>query len=307
MSFTLSVPGKTFLCGEYIALHGGPCILLATEPRFRLKVSPGKGKSPFHPDSPAGRIYARHANELSDWQFDFQNPYGGGGFGGSTAEFLLLKAFIDLRDTLQTEAQLDLDLRATLSEFRELHSGQDTPPSGADLVGQACGQVTAFERLSGRIQVFSWPFPHLSWALFSTGRKLPSHEHLKTLSLPSTDVLVPAVHQIWEALKLVSEGAFIIGLNDFSRGLASLGLQAPETLQLTQTIKNWPGVRATKGCGAMGADVVFVLYDTRETTRADVLAQAQKLGLQFQADESQLNPGLRKDFQGPAFSVVGVR
>ena len=34
----LSAPGKTFLVGEYVALAGGPSIVLATEPRFELRV-----------------------------------------------------------------------------------------------------------------------------------------------------------------------------------------------------------------------------------------------------------------------------
>lgn len=298
MNFSLSVPGKTFLCGEYVALHGGPCVLLATQPRFRLNVTKGPGKAPafFHPDSPAGRFYKKRENDFSGWQMDFENPYGAGGFGASTAQFLLLKAFAELRDTLQTEAQLDLDLKSTLSDFRDLHSDETVKPSGADLIAQACGQVTAFERRSGRIQVFSWPFPHLSWAIFSTGRKLASHEHLKNLKLDSSENMVAPVHQVWEALRQVSEGSFIVGLNDFARALANSGLQDKQTLEQVQQLRSLPGVRAAKGCGAMGADTLFVLFDRREIKAADVLAHGTKLGLEYRVSEADLSPGLQKDF-----------
>jgi mevalonate kinase len=44
----LSVPGKTFLVGEYVALDGGPSIVLATRPCFEMKISP------FQQDSTQG-------------------------------------------------------------------------------------------------------------------------------------------------------------------------------------------------------------------------------------------------------------
>ncbi len=297
MNFSLSVPGKTFLCGEYVALQGGACLLLATEPRFRLKVSEGGGKPfPFHLASPAGLFYQQNKENFEGYSFEFENPYGAGGFGGSTAEFLLLKAFHDLKATLKTEAQLDLDLKSTLDDFRALHSNLNNPPSGADLVAQACGQITAFERRSGRIQVFSWPFPHLAWALFSTGRKLATHEHLRDLKLPTIEKLEEPVHRVWEALMRVSEGQFVIGLNEFGRLLAQAHLQDPETLKITSAMQKWSGVRVAKGCGAMGVDTIFVLFDVREVHRGDILEKAKNLGLKFRASDSSLSGGLAKDF-----------
>lgn len=286
------------MCGEYVALQGGACLLLATEPRFRLKVTAGgKTVSPFHNDSPAGMFFKKNIAAFEEYSFEFENPYGGGGFGGSTAEFLLLKAFHDLKATLRTESQLDLDLKSTLNDFRSLHSDVNNPPSGADLVAQACGQITAFERRSGKIQVFSWPFPHLSWALFSTGRKLATHDHLRGLKLPSIEHLEEPVHRVWESLMRVSEGQFVIGLNEFATRLADAKLQDPETLKLTGQMQKWNGVRVAKGCGAMGVDTIFVLFDVREVHLPDILAKAKTLNLQFRASEANLSGGLAKDFR----------
>lgn len=298
MKFSLSVPGKTFLCGEYVALQGGACLLLATEPRFRLKVTlGGRAPFPFHMDSPAGQFYKKNIETFESHSFEFENPYGAGGFGGSTAEFLLIKAFHDMKATLQTESQLDLDLKSTLNDFRALHSDVNNPPSGADLVAQACGQVTAFERRSGRIQVFSWPFPHLSWALFSTGRKLATHDHLRGLKLPPVEHLEEPVHRVWESLMRVAEGQFVIGLNEFAARLVEAKLQDPQTVRVTEEMQKWAGVRAAKGCGAMGVDTIFVLFDVRETHFADILKKAQALNLQFRASEANLSSGLTKDFR----------
>lgn len=304
MNYSLSVPGKTFLCGEYVALQGGACLLLATEPRFRLKVTRGgRAPFPFHADSPAGMFYKKHLTAFEGFSFEFENPYGSGGFGGSTAEFLLLKAFHDLKATLQTESQLDLDLKSTLDDFRALHSDVNNPPSGADLVAQACGQITAFERRSGKIQVFSWPFPHLSWALFSTGRKLATHDHLRGLSLPPVEHLEEPVHRVWESLMRVSEGQFVIGLNEFARRLAEAKLQDPETLKITGEMQKITGVRVAKGCGAMGVDTVFVLFDVREVHLADILAKAKSMNLVYRASETNLSAGLTKDFRLEAEAV----
>ena len=92
----LSVPGKTFLLGEYVALDGGPSLLLSTEPRFELRV---RARSrdvalPFHAQSPAGRFFERHADDLAAWEFEFRDPSGGrGGLGASSAQFALMYAF----------------------------------------------------------------------------------------------------------------------------------------------------------------------------------------------------------------------
>lgn len=295
MTISLSLPGKTFLCGEYAALSGGPCILLATEPRFFLRARPSKKmEHPFHPESPAGRYLARHSQNLPPWSFEFENPYGGG-FGASTAEFLLAQAFFQLQDTLTTEAQLDLDIKATLSEFRELHENHACPPSGAEIVGQACGFMTVFERKTGRIQVFGWPFPNLGWMLFSTGRKVPTHDHLASLKAFDFTELGAPVHRVWEALTREEEGNFVVGLHEFYSSLIGKGLQAQETLEITRRINQWPGVRICKGCGALGADVIFLLYDNREATEEDLRRAAEALGLTYRASHRNLTSGLRKE------------
>ena len=60
-TYHLSVPSKTFIVGEYIALKGGPTLILSTNPRFELKAT---SSNPYfsdieklaHPDSPAGKL-----------------------------------------------------------------------------------------------------------------------------------------------------------------------------------------------------------------------------------------------------------
>lgn len=305
ISCSLSVPSKTFLCGEYAALHGGPCVLLATMPRFKLiaKKNDSKvAKNPFHAASPAGMFYESRATELAEWSFAFENPLEQGGFGASTAEYLLLSAFSELHDGLRAEAQLDFDVHASLKAYRDLHQGKSVRPSGADLVAQTCGYVTAFERRSGRIQLFSWPFAHLSFVIFATGRKLATHTHLGGLQeygesgLPTRfEGLDHSSTAVWHAMARVTEGPFVFALNEFAHALAALGLQTVETSKQVVELKKWPGVRVAKGCGAMGSDAILVIFDNRETTLADIKKLGQGMGLKLHATPADLCAGLLND------------
>lgn len=306
MDLTLSVPSKTFLCGEYLALQGGPCILIATEPRFTLRVSvKGPSKisqeseepSPFHPESPAGLFLKSHPELLAQYNFEFGRAPAG--FGGSSAEFLLLSAFEQLKSPLTTEAQLDLDIKKTLSDYGQIFEGQAQKPSGADMVGQAQGLITAFHRKAGRIQNFTWDFGNLGFLIFRTGRKLATHDHLKTLKPETFEDLEASCHQVWEALSNSIENHLIVGLVEFTRLLERKGLQDPETLKVTQKLRALAGVRVAKGSGAMGTDAVLVIYDRREVSSKELIPKAQDQGLEFFADEKSLTRGLRKDhFKG---------
>lgn len=299
MMISLSAPGKTFLCGEYLALNGGPAITIATEPRFRLEVRRGNGQHSFHPDSPAGRYLNEHAADFADFDLRFVNPYGAGGFGGSTAEFLLVRALHQFGPGVWTEHQLDLDVRAAWTAYRELHADVTLKPSGADLVGQACGLLTGFERRSGKIQVFTWPFQNLGFQLFKTSIKVQTHVHLQdfadTARAEKLEVLEPGCQRVWDALRKASEGQFLIGLNEVTRGLESLGLQADEIRPMTEKLRQIPGVRAVKGCGAMGADVILAVFDQREVRRVEVVEAGRALGLVAIASDQDLATGLEKD------------
>lgn len=299
MMISLSAPGKTFLCGEYLALNGGPAIVIASEPRFRLEVRTGQGRHPFHAESPAGRYIAAHPEAFSTFDLKFIDPYKTGGFGGSTAEFLMVRALHQFGPGIWTEHQLDLDVRAAWNAYRELHAGAALPPSGADLVAQACGLVTGFERRTGKIQVFTWPFQNLGFVLFKTAIKLPTHTHLqdfaKAENAERLEVLEPACSRVWDAFKKASEGQFLIGLNEVTRHLEDLGLQAPEVMPCTKALRQVSGIRAAKGCGAMGADVVLVVYDQREIRRHEVLEAGRAQDLIPVASENEIGLGLEKD------------
>lgn len=310
---TLSVPGKTFFCGEYLALLGGSTLLLSTGPRFQLKVDL-RGDRPqtdiFHPKSPAGLYLKQYEEYFSKYHFEFVNPYKVGGFGGSTAEYLLLNAVHQFGEGLWTEHQLDLDVRKALYDYRDLPAESALKPSGADLVAQACGSVTAFERRSGRIEVLSWPFTNLSFVLFSTGNKLPTHTHLPSLTpaaLDTFEALEEPCRQVWDAFVKGSEGQALIGLNEVASTLRKLGLQNENSMKLCNELSLVPGVRAVKGCGAMGSDVILVVFDKREARLSEVVAIGEQAGLTKVATDTDLTYGLEKDLAVHANPIKGLR
>ena len=85
------IPSKTFVLGEYSVLHGGPAILLASEPYFSLRLEEkNENKNPFHPLSPAGKLWELEPL-LKTKSYLFSDPHHGlGGFGASSAEFIAL-------------------------------------------------------------------------------------------------------------------------------------------------------------------------------------------------------------------------
>src|SRR5690606_39000184 len=107
-------PSKTFLLGDYLSLLGGPALLLNTEPRFQgllesiqptVKSSAIADKiqaiEPYpgiHPQSPAGKFLQRHASDFADCNLTFFDPHqGAGGFGASSAQFLMVYALWSLK------------------------------------------------------------------------------------------------------------------------------------------------------------------------------------------------------------------
>lgn len=88
----LSIPGKTFLAGEYLALSGGQALVMSTAPKFELSVrlTTEKNDNPFHPQSPAGKLWLIHQKFLQYYEIEFYDPYACGGFGASSSQFALL-------------------------------------------------------------------------------------------------------------------------------------------------------------------------------------------------------------------------
>ena len=286
---SLSVPGKTFLVGEYLALDGGPSITLATAPCFEGTSSlfGPRSVSGIHESSPAGKFLKSlvPTETAMPEGFEFKDPHAGkGGLGASTAQFAMAYAL-----SRGTEA---VDWRELLSAYREFAwDGQGNPPSGADLVGQWNGGVTYFDARTMDVRKLTWSFDDMGFTLIRTGSKLATHEHLKgAIKAPFAELRAIA-REAFLAFE-TSEGMRLIeAVQAYAHVLGQAGLTANATTDLLGEMRGhhhlfW----AAKGCGAMGADVIVALHDRKRA--GDIEAWATERGLETCGGVDDLSEGL---------------
>ena len=282
--------------GEYLILFGGPALVIATTPRFKLKVFESKKSfHPFHPKSPAGLLLKEQ--NLKNIFFEFSDPYfGSGGMGASSAQFVLIHSYLNLKK--------DMSWQALYKSYRAQSSGVENwrRPSGGDVIAQFMGGISSFHPRLNSLENLSWSFSDLEFSLFKTSQKLATHLHLneerdfqKDLQKPERLSEVSAlVEQASAALKACNSDSFIEAFAAFSKILESLKLVAVPTQKILKALRMHSEVLASKGCGAMGVDVICVLH--RPEHKSLILAEATNLGLKFLANHKQLDSaGFRID------------
>lgn len=248
-------PGKFFLAGEYAALLGGSTLTVAVSPCFVWDQENNQEEVKFHPQSPAGLLSKK---KLLGRILD---PYSGrGGMGLSTAEFL----FQSLQELGPIEGLHDKSsLLSVWRHYRQLHEHLKTIPSGVDLLTQALGGYVVTELSQSKLEkVETWPLSDLDWALLITGEKLKTHEHLtQDFSKLNFTEAIRIAKSVVESFKNKQAAEFVTHLNSWAEWLIRSGLQATHTKNLITKLKLELPIILAKGCGAMGADTVFILFD----------------------------------------------
>ncbi|MBO9666335.1 MAG: hypothetical protein J7501_05930 [Bdellovibrio sp.] len=294
MALVFSIPGKTFLVGEYLALHGGPTLVALSKPCFELKAKKGSGSlGIIHPESPAGKFIAAHSEYFQKFDLEFVDPYQGlGGFGASTAQFLGAYALWLYKEPHLQGMEQVFDYKHLLATYTEFAwNGQGTPPSGADLIGQMKGSLTFFEKRRGMLSVLGWPFEDLEFYLIHTGNKVPTHEHLKTLKEFDSSGLEKAFAKVYESFGPQNSEGLIEGVQAYAAELKTLGFTCEPTLELLEDIRALEGVKAAKGCGALGSDVLFVITGRGQATALENYCQNKKL--KIVSSHRQISSGLQ--------------
>ncbi|MFV8250724.1 hypothetical protein [Bdellovibrio bacteriovorus] len=294
MSLVFSVPGKTFIAGEYLALAEGPTLFFLSQPCFETEIRRGKGDVlGIHQDSPAGVFISKHRGYFRNFDITFRDAYSGkGGFGASTAQFLSVYAMWLYKEAHQMDMEKYLDFKHMLEVYYHVAwNGQGQRPSGADLVAQLKGSMTFFEKRRGMISVASWPFDDLELLLVHTGNKLATHEHLRTLPVFPTAGLESAMLTIRDAFDKIDSGRFVEGVKAYAQELLKLNFTCEPTLKLLSDINQIPGVKAAKGCGALGVDVMAIVTAKGET--AGVKAYCESKGLSVLSSSDKISLGLQ--------------
>lgn len=307
----LSVPGKTFLVGEYLALKGGPSVILCTEPRFVLnmiaKQSRAGAPPVFHEQSPAGKFLKDHAKFFSHWEMQFHDPYKGiGGFGASTAQF----AMAYMAELIMRQGEISSDQMQWSDLLRDYHlyaySGEGAPPSGADLVAQLTGGIVLYDGAKLDVQTAEWPFKDVGFLLFHTGQKLATHEHLKSKFEIPVEELRTLAKQATLAVSSGNLESLTSAVQQYGQSLEKLGFQDLESGAklnwLVSTAKTSAGespILSSKACGAMGADVLLVLYKkSKEFKKAEdwrgwLNAKGNPKNLNLVACDETISAGLK--------------
>lgn len=243
-----SFPSKTFLLGEYAVLGGGPALVLAHAPLFQGSF--GAGAEPAFPSgSPAYRL--AQSLSLDPARFTFLDPHQKrGGFGASGAEFLTVAKLHPQAPEGQAFAWF----------ARELYFAHGGSGSGVDLLVQGFGKLgPVLVRLEEKQLELLPATLGAELILFHTGLKLPTHEHLRSLSPSAMLRFAPEVERAQAALRQQDLASFASALRAFAQGLAESGFVAPHTAAALRPLQGMEGVLAAKGCGAMGSDVILVL------------------------------------------------
>lgn len=262
--FKLSLPSKTFFLGEYLALCGGPAILLNTFPRFDITFN-YDGTSTIEgidTDSPAAKFIHEHQSQFKGISIRFNDPHQGqGGFGSSTAQFAGVYLLGHYGDSL---CHTILNNPATINEALEYYyqyawNKHGMRPSGYDLIAQLTGGIT-FCKNTKLFSKHAWPFTGIDFALIRTDQKIATHEHIANLEFFAIDELHQITSKALTAFNTADANLIIDCVQTYHQALQQLGFVAEYSNILIDELIAQKFILAAKGCGALGADVILVLY-----------------------------------------------
>ena len=268
--FELTVPSKTFLLGEYVALKGGPVLVLTTEKYFKLLVTLNREQKidvqGIHMKSPAGKLIKSKVDFYKHYAIKFIDPYPNlGGFGASTAQFIMVMA---LKKHISSQSIQDVEFLEEYNKFA--WDGEGIPPSGADLVSQLHGKICFFHKVKKEVKTFVWPFSDVEYGLIHTGSKLVTYTYLKKLSDFNELALAPIVQAALVSLNDANSKSFIECIKNYADVLQAQDLVAEKTQEILKLLAENPDILACKGCGALGADVILILF--KSSKKNDVIS-----------------------------------
>jgi mevalonate kinase len=249
------IPSKTFLVGEYVALDGGPSIILTTSPCFEMLLSAEtdavKG---INSSSPAG-VWWQQQN-IQNFGLEWFDPYHGmGGLGASSAQFL--GAFYASSFVKNQKTTIDTTIEAYL---KSAWNGAGVAPSGYDVIAQSMRDCVYLHRKKAIYQTYAWPFSDLSFVLIHTGKKLPTHHHLQVIGrLDGVDSLARIVELARSAFVDKNSDDLISSVNAYHEQLLKMDLVAEHSIEMIERLKAEDDILAIKGCGALGADILLAI------------------------------------------------
>ena len=263
------IPAKTFLIGEYVAITGGPAIVLTTPTYFTLAMVKPIGLHGIHIDSPAAKWWRQQPP--IDIGLNWHDPYNNiGGMGASSAQFVgVYHAYTEFTQQAYTHQQM---LHAYINVA---YDGVGLAPSGYDLLAQAYNLTQTKTEITNKYIYINqhtqqlcevpWNFADIRFITLHTGKKLATHQHLKTLNnIHNLSTLTEITNMAKTAFDTTNSLHLIQAINAYYQQLQQQNLVAEHTAQYIQQLKLKCNPLAIKGCGAMGADVILLIVATEE-------------------------------------------
>lgn len=278
------IPAKTFLIGEYVALHGGPALILNTRPCFEMTLTNKAGLHGIHPQSPGGKWWLKQ--EIHTQGLAWHDPYGGlGGLGASSAQFL--GAYIAAQ-SIKIGSLNAISIHELMDDYlQSAWQGVGRMPSGYDVLGQYLQGCAYIHHQQRCYKTMPWPFQDLAFILLRTGIKIPTHEHLNCLDLKDhLNDLIETAELGCQAFQARDSQKLIDSINIYHKQLKRRNWVSLHTLECIERLYETFQPMAIKGCGALGADVLLMLIPSTYldayvqeliTQRWDVLATNQDI------------------------------
>ena len=255
-------------------MFGGSALVLSTGPFFTLQCDVGSPNLVgINELSPAGKLYKKHQRLFENLSLTFTDPHNSsGGFGASSAQFALLYKLI-----LQLSNR-EFCIKDFLQEYHSFAPNNGVLPSGADCVCQFLNHNIYFDSANCIAEKFEFNLPNIAFAIFKTNFKVITHEHLQTLQADfDISELQRYTQNVINGLKTMDETSVINGVNGFFQCLCEMNLVLQQTQETVSRLKRDNAILAAKGCGALGADTIIVLYEKR--AKNHVISIANNLGL----------------------------
>lgn len=283
------VPSKTFLVGEYLALEQHCGMVINTQPCFELTIS---AEQPFlfSKNSPADIFFQEHEALFRHSTFTFVDPYHeSGGFGASSAQFValaMLKKFLENHSNTLSEQ----DIQDIHQSYLSVIEKNNSRASGIDVVGQCLGQIAIVDCKHHIYQSHPWPFEQLSLLLFKTPFKIRTHEHVSNVK----HIPINALNNIFDETKNTflagDQDKFLLAVQHYAHVLQQHDLILKEISNFCFLLSRKFPNAVSKGCGALGADVVLVLIDKQQ--KNDIKKWIEQYEMTFIADEDSLSKGV---------------
>jgi mevalonate kinase len=291
----LSVPSKTFLLGEYGVLQNGGGLLVNTSPRFVIKAEKAVGQcahSGIPVNSPAHKFLLANKETMNKLNIEFLDPhFGKGGFGASSAQFVLLYALSEIvrGGQLAMGKSTFSDIHSTYSEYSKIEG--NAQPSGIDVISQLLGELAWVQPNEGHFHQCKWWFADIGFVVIRTGNKLATHKHLTEIKDLDFSKLKSIAQSGYQAVVDQNAAKFVEAIVDAATALEEAELVLPRTKDLLQEIEGLDSVLAAKGCGAMGADTILAIV--KRGSGLDVRNWCESAGCDIVSSHIQLCEGFR--------------